>query len=338
MSSKTQTPTNTQARIEQFKQASKIHGGPASVLAASLAVRLSKMPIPSRSLREKLFREVYGSKYSPLCEEEMEQPIGDYRSLNELFTRGVRPESRPLQRPDLNLLCPVDGTVQDLGTIDGDTVMTAKGIGYSLASLVPQTDTRPFHGGAFSIFFLSPVDCHRVFAPQNAKLTRVTHVPGHRLLVHPPFQRQEFPVFTLNERVVLHLETKWGRCLLVMVAGWGVGNITLPFTARYRWADRPSGIADPYPDGEVRANRKLGMRRGKVSAAVFEQPIELEAGDWAATFELGSTVIMLTEPQEDCYAFISSDDKVRYGEPAYCFAPGCGGQSGWKGRSPEGAP
>jgi phosphatidylserine decarboxylase len=53
-------------------------------------------------------------------------------------------------------------------------------------------------------------------------------------LVHPPFQRKEFPVFSLNERVILDLETPLGRCVLVMVAGWGVGNITHPFPTRLR--------------------------------------------------------------------------------------------------------
>ena len=35
-------------------------------------------------------------------------------------------------------------------------------------------------------------------------------MPGARLLVHPPFQRAEYPVYTLNERMIFRLSTRIG--------------------------------------------------------------------------------------------------------------------------------
>ena len=105
------------------------------------------------------------------------------------------------------LICPCDCTVQDSGTVDRSLVLNAKGISYSLASLLATDQVQSFSGGQYAVLFLSPSDCHRVFCPTESELVEITHIPGRRLLVHPPFQRKEYPVFTLNERVVMQLRS-----------------------------------------------------------------------------------------------------------------------------------
>jgi len=258
-------------RWEQFQQARRIHGGIPGLLTAWLGVQLSRVPIPTRTLRRKVYTTVYGGRYPALDEAELEKPVEEYRSLNELFTRGVREEQRPVSnRPDV-LLSPVDGTIQETGTIENDFVLRVKGIPYSLESLCPETDVLSFRGGKFAALFLSPRDCHRVFSPATAELTRLVHVPGRRLLVHPPYQRAEFPVFVLNERLVMELRTDHGRVLAVLVAGWGVGCLTHPFATPLRVSSRQVTACDVLP------------------------AVKLSRGEWMATFELGSTVILLME-------------------------------------------
>ncbi|MHC4878331.1 MAG: archaetidylserine decarboxylase [Planctomycetota bacterium] len=284
------------ARLEQFRQARRIHGGLLNMCAAGLGVRLARLPIPSRRLRERLYRTVYGQKYKALNEEELDRPLADFRSLNELFTRGVRTEFRPVSADSNQFVCPCDSTIQDLGRLQEDTLLTVKDIEYSLESLLPGMDTAALHNGAFAIFFLSPADCHRVFAPDAGEIREIVHVPGRRLLVHPPYQRKEFPVFSLNERVILRLSTTLGECVLVMVAGWGVGNITHPFDVRMRASGR------------------------RITRHQFEAPQRIERGEWIATFELGSTVILLTEPAAQIIPQIARDDQVLYGQPAFLIS------------------
>ncbi len=161
---------------------------------AILAVKLSRLPIPSPRLRQRLFRNTYARMYPPgLNEQEADRPLGDYRSFNALFTRGVKPEYRPIPADTPEILSPCDGKVQDVGRVDQGRILTLKGIAYSLASLLPGIDIRPYEGGQFVIIFLSPIDCHRVFSPRDGRLEEVVHVPGSRLLVHPPFQRDGVP-------------------------------------------------------------------------------------------------------------------------------------------------
>ena len=116
------------------------------------------------------------------------------------------------------------------------------------------------------------------------------------MLVHPPFQRAEFPVYTLNERMILQFSTPFGPSLLVMVAGWGVGNITLPSAPEFR--PRSSGV----------------------ESRTYSQPLAVKRGDWIATFELGSTVVLLTPPGANVTSLVSPNQEVRYGQPVLTYA------------------
>jgi phosphatidylserine decarboxylase len=283
-------------KLEQFRQARRIHGGLFNLSVAALGVKLSRLPIPTRKLRLSLYRTVFTKKYPPgLDEDEAEKPLWAYPSLNALFTRGLKPGCRPIPAGTPQFLCPCDGTVQEIGHVEQGKILTLKGIEYRLDSLLPLTDTRPFDGGHFAIVFLSPRDCHRVFSPQDGQVEEVVHVPGYRLLVHPPYQRAEFPVYTLNERIIICLSTPLGPCLLVMVAGWGVGNITLPLSPKF-WR----------------------RKRGAVKK-VFALPPAVRRGDWIATFELGSTVVLLTPASAGVQALVSPNEKVKYGQPVFTY-------------------
>jgi phosphatidylserine decarboxylase len=283
------------ARFEQVRQARRIHGGLVNLWAATVGVKLSRVPIPSRRLRERLYRKIYGGKYPALCEEELDRPLADFRSLNELFTRGIAPERRPLANGPGLFVCPCDATVQEVGRLSRTGVLTAKGVHYTLSSLLPGMDAQPFDNGAYAVLFLSPADCHRVFSPRHGVLEEIVHVPGRRLLVHPPFQRAEFPVFTLNERVTMRFNGPAGRYLLVLVAGWGVGNITHP------WCTRPK------------------LTRRSITRRRFDVPRAVDAGQWVATFELGSTVIAIVEGARDVVSHVTCEQRVRYGQPLFTF-------------------
>jgi phosphatidylserine decarboxylase len=280
-------------RIEQYRQASAIHGGVFNLGMAALAIRLSRLKIPSKRLRLRLYRTIYGKKYAALNEAELEQPLWAYPSFNALFTRGVRPELRPIPQSADQFFCPCDGKIQDIGQIKEGKLLTVKGIQYTVSSLLAGMESRPFHNGHFAIIFLSPSDCHRIFSPQDGTVEEIIHVPGYRLLVHPPYQRKEFPVFTLNERVILRLKTPLGDCVLVLVAGWGVGNITLPLDRDFR------------------------PRFRKVNRKIYHSPLGVKRGEWLATFELGSTAILITEPAGQVVIHVRAEEPVKYGQPVF---------------------
>ena len=285
-------PERRTIRREQFRQAKRIHKGLRGLALAVLGVKLSRLPIPSKRLRNRLFRDLYTKLYPPgLNEAEAELPLTEYDSFNALFTRGLKPESRPISQGEGEVVSPCDGTVQDVGRVEQGRLVTVKGIEYTVGNLLA-SDAAAFEGGAFATLFLSPIDCHRVFSPVDGEINEVTHVPGSRLLVHPPFQTAEFPVYTLNERVVFRLSTSSGECAVVMVAGWGVGHITLPMAA----------------DFQKDAKRSTTKRWGS--------PETVKRGCWVGTFELGSTVVLIHAGRSTT-TLVQPNEKVRYGQPVF---------------------
>jgi phosphatidylserine decarboxylase len=283
-------------RREQFRQAKLIHGGLWKLLVAVVGVKLARLWIPTKRLRLSVYRTMFGKKYPPgIDENEAEQPLWMYSSLNALFTRGIKPEFRPIAPGVPQFLSPCDGTVQDVGRLNRDKLLTLKGTEYTLASLVPMVDASPFENGHYAIIFLSPIDCHRMFSPQDGRLEQAIHVPGYRLPVHPPYQRAEYPVYSLNERMILRLSTPLGPCLVVMIAGWGVGNITLPAAPDFK------------------------PRRNAATCESWPKPVNVKRGDWIATFELGSTAVLITPPGADVTSLISPNQKVKYGQPVLTY-------------------
>lgn len=281
---------------EQRRQARQIHGGLWKLLVALMGVKLARLRIPTKKLRLKLYRGAFNKKYPPgINENECEKPLWMYSSLNALFTRGIKPEYRPIAPDSPQFVSPCDGTVQDVGRLHEGKLLTLKGIEYSLESLLPDVDTSVYENGQYAIIFLSPIDCHRVFAPQDGRLEQAIHVPGYRLPVHPPCQRAEYPVYALNERMILRLSTPLGPCLVVMIAGWGVGNMTLPLAPKFK------------------------PRRKRFSSYTWDTPIEIKRGDWLATFQLGSTVALITPPGVDAASLVSANQKVKYGEPVITY-------------------
>src|SRR5262249_30747622 len=133
---------------EQFRQARSIHGGLWKLAVALLGIKLSRLWIPSKRLRLSLYRNLFGKKYPPgVKEHEAERPLWPSPSLNAFCTRGIRPEFGPTPAGTSQFLSPCDGTVQDVGRVEQGRLLTLKGITYSLASLLPQIDTRPFENG-----------------------------------------------------------------------------------------------------------------------------------------------------------------------------------------------
>jgi phosphatidylserine decarboxylase len=290
------TAPGIKVRLEQLRQARRIHGGALKFLIALLGVKLARVKIPSKRLRLSVYRGLFKKKYPPgLDEEEAERPLWMYPSLNALFTRGLKPECRPMPLGTPQFLSPCDGAVQDVGRVTGGKLLTVKGIEYTLESLLPGTDSRRFEGGHYVVIFLAPVDCHRVFSPQDGQFEEVVHVPGYRLLVHPPYQRAEYPVYTLNERMILRFTTAFGPCVVAMIAGWGVGNITLPLAPGFR------------PRARTAASHR------------FTPAAAVRRGDWVGTFELGSTVVLLAPPAADARCLVCPNEAIKYGQPLLTY-------------------
>lgn len=133
----------------------------------------------------------------------------DYPSFNDFFTRELKSGARTITSGD-NILChPVDGTVSQLGDIDGDTIIQAKNHNYSAQTLLggDADIAAPFQGGSFATVYLSPRDYHRIHMPCKGILTDMIYVPGDLFSVNPLTANNVPNLFARNERVVAIFDT-----------------------------------------------------------------------------------------------------------------------------------
>ena len=226
---------------------------------------------------------------------EAENPdIASYTSFNDFFTRPLKAGARPVATADF--VCPVDGAISQVGAIDDDSMLQAKGHRFTTTALVGG-DTAlaaQFRDGSFANLYLSPRDYHRLHMPCDGKLTRMIYVPGALFSVNPTTARGVPNLFARNERVVCVFESpEYGPFVMVLVGATIVGSMATVW----------HGVVNP-------------KRTGRISEWSYaDQDIVLKKGMEMGRFLLGSTIVMLF--RRDTIAFNpdwAPERPVRLGE------------------------
>ncbi|WP_374020064.1 archaetidylserine decarboxylase [Paenibacillus thiaminolyticus] len=189
--------------------------------------------------------------------DEAEKPMSEYRTLNEFFTRRLKPGMRPLSVGDDILLSPVDSLITGMGPIQQGTILNVKGQDYMLDELLHRSPyQQKYMHGYYFVLYLSPTDYHRIHSPVTGKLVESEHVPGRVYPVNDFGLRHMPRVLSRNERLITYLRHAHGEVAVVKVGALNVSSIH-------------------YTDG--------------VPLPAYERGQEL------AYFAFGSTVVLLTE-------------------------------------------
>lgn len=153
-----------------------------------------------------------------------------FRSVQDCFTRELKPDARPIDRNPAALVSPCDAIVGACGTIDAGTVVQAKGMPYSIVELLTDPDhAQLFEGGQYVTLRITPTMYHRFHAPHDLEVQHVTYVSGDTWNVHPIALRKVERLFCRNERAILHcrLAPTGTPIALVPVAAILVASIRL---------------------------------------------------------------------------------------------------------------
>ena len=206
--------------------------------------------------------------------EALQPSLASYPSLNALFTRALRPDARPLAQPDTTLVSPADGILSEYGRIEGNQLLQAKGYHYSLTKLFADFHdlAAPFTDGQYATIYLSPRDYHRLHMPLRGELTDQIYIPGRLFSVSPMTTRNIPEIFTRNERLICLFDSDIGRIALIMV---GAINVSAMETV---WAGPVT------PSHEKTPNHTH-----------YDDTMRLQRGAEMGRFNMGSTIILLTE-------------------------------------------
>ncbi|TLY76650.1 MAG: phosphatidylserine decarboxylase, partial [Gammaproteobacteria bacterium] len=98
-----------------------------------LAHRITRSRVPL--VKNALIRGFVDHFHPDMSEAEQPDPLA-YETFNAFFTRALRAQARPCDADPAALVSPVDGTVSQIGRLDGSWLVQAKGHAYTLESLL----------------------------------------------------------------------------------------------------------------------------------------------------------------------------------------------------------
>ena len=253
--------------------AALVHATPdwSATLASRLMGAAARLPLPPQVGRAAV--RAYARYFNVnLLDVDPIQLEEGFSSFNDFFTRPLRRGARSIDRGSTTVVSPCDGYLREVVPIEAGTEVTAKGHAFSIAELIADPGlAQQFVGGVAATLYLHPRDYHRVHCPCDAIVKRVTLVPGRLLPVTEASARRDPRLFAVNERMIHVLETGFGPMVVVMVAAFGVGNMSCSYK-RF--------VAHP---------RELQVHE-------LEHPVRLRKGDELGIFHLGSTVIVVGGP------------------------------------------
>eukprot|EP00250_Pteridium_aquilinum_P003726 c14025_g1_i1 orf=227-1528(+) len=237
---------------------------------------------------------------------EVAEKLENYGSLQKFFVRSLKAGCRPLDPNPSCLLSPVDGVMLRCGRIrrPGLAIEQVKGHSYSVSSLLGDdpwdfaasyADITTVDGAKhtkalqakrqandlfYCVLYLGPGDYHRVHSPTDWQVLCRRHFSGRLFPVNERAARTIRSLYVGNERVVLEGIWEKGFMALVAVGATNVGSIELKIEPDLKTNCRTS----------FHSNSSLSSFRnyGNKGSGYL-----LQKGDEVATFNLGSTVVLV---------------------------------------------
>ncbi|HEV2704105.1 MAG TPA: archaetidylserine decarboxylase [Steroidobacteraceae bacterium] len=249
-----------------------------------------------RGCKNLLIRAFIRAFRPELSDARQPQPLA-YESFNAFFTRELAAGARPQPEDPLTVSSPVDGTISQIGYLDGQSILQAKGRSFSLAALLGADDaqTAQFAGGAFATLYLAPYNYHRIHMPRAGQLRTTRHVPGRLFSVNAVTAAAVADLFARNERVVCIWDEARQPFSMVLVGALFVGSISTVW------------------HGEITPPSR---RRVRELAPIAGPDAALARGDLMGWFNMGSTVILLfPKGRVQWQAQLRAGMPIRVGQP-----------------------
>jgi phosphatidylserine decarboxylase len=175
-----------------------------------------------------LVTRIFVNSFRPDLSDAVQPDPLAYPDFNAFFTRALRADARPLAGDAATVVSPVDGTVSQLGPIQQNSLLQAKGHSFTLDALLAGASPRwaeKFSAGVFATIYLAPYNYHRIHMPTDGTLQEIWYVPGRLFSVNARAAAEVPGLFARNERLVLLFEGSVGAFAVIFVGALNVGSM-----------------------------------------------------------------------------------------------------------------
>jgi phosphatidylserine decarboxylase len=262
-------------------------------LATELVGRIAKV-------RQPLVRDLSIGLWRLFASPDLDEAAkASFDSLHDCFIRELKPGVRRVDPDPAVMTSPCDAIVNACGRVDGNRLIQAKGIAYTLEELLddPALAER-YRDGCYVTLRLTSSMYHRFHAPHDLRVTHVNYISGDTLNTNPSTVKRVDKLYCKNERAVVQTVLAAGdhAITLVPVASILVASIRLHFL------DVPLHLAYDGP-------------RSVPCDAPFSKGQEM---GW---FELGSTIIVFAPRGFTLCDGIEETAVIRMGQPLLRVPP-----------------
>lgn len=159
---------------------------------------------------------------------EIEKNIKDYHSLNDFFVRTLKKDARQIDEDATTVISPVDGYIEDMGTITEEKNILVKGQIFSIRKMLGNDQAfEKYMDGVFMIIYLSPKDYHRIHSPVSGKVISQWDLGGKSYPVNKWGLKYGRSPLAENYRKISEIECNGSHVVLAKVGALFINSVTL---------------------------------------------------------------------------------------------------------------
>jgi phosphatidylserine decarboxylase len=168
------------------------------------------------------------SRIYRLNQNEMEKTLIEYSTLNDLFTRKLKPGARKIDNLSDSVISPVDAIIEDIGTIKETSEIEVKGKIYSIKEMLgDHNQLEKYINGTYIILYLSPSHYHRIHCPASGEVINQWTLGTKSYPVNKWGLKYGVRPLSKNYRVITELKTDYGFMSVVKVGAMFVNSIEM---------------------------------------------------------------------------------------------------------------
>ena len=216
-----------------------------------------------------------------------------FLSLHDCFIRKLKDGARPIDPDPALLTSPCDAIIGASGEIEGDQLIQAKGLTYTLLDLLGDPElVHLYRDGRYVTLRLTSSMYHRFHAPHECRVEQVTYVSGDTWNTNPITVKRVERLFCKNERAIVRTRLRANGALVTLVP---VASI-LVASIRFHFLDVLFHLKYPGPH-------------------VLACNAPFAKGDEMGWFELGSTIIVFAPRGFELCAGVEGGAVIKMGRP-----------------------